>query len=418
MLALRGRFIPRRILRAGPSSVPTRLRATHDDRTPTARRRRRPGLLGTEHRPQLRGAARRRTGVVLRRLARTAGRASRRCSRASASPPTSPTCSPTTASTRSPWRRRCPRTPRWPSRCSRPGKHCFVEKPMAQSVADAEAVVAAAEAAGRTLMVGHLLEYHPGVVKLKELIDVGRARARALHLRQPAQPRQAARRRERAVVARRARRVGAPAARRRGALRGRGARRELHARGRRGRRVLLPALPVRPRRATCTCRGWTRTRSGASPSSASADGDVRRHGARGQDRRLRQGLRRARRLVRRVHHPLGRHLEPAAVERRAAADRVRALRALRCATARRRSPTAPRGLRVVRVLEALQQSLDATRREGARPHGRADRGADCGAAAPRRPPASCSATACGSARAWCSAPTSSSTTARSSATAA
>jgi predicted dehydrogenase len=53
------------------------------------------------------------------------------------------------------------------------GKHCFVEKPMAQSVADAEAIVAAAEAAGRTLMVGHLLEYHSGVVKLKELIDGG-----------------------------------------------------------------------------------------------------------------------------------------------------------------------------------------------------------------------------------------------------
>jgi predicted dehydrogenase len=52
-------------------------------------------------------------------------------------------------------------------------KHCFVEKPMAQSTADAEAVVAAADAAGRGLMVGHLLEYHPGVVKLKELIDGG-----------------------------------------------------------------------------------------------------------------------------------------------------------------------------------------------------------------------------------------------------
>ena len=44
---------------------------------------------------------------------------------------------------------------------------------MAQSSADAEAVVAAARAAGRTLMVGHLLEYHPGVMKLKELIDGG-----------------------------------------------------------------------------------------------------------------------------------------------------------------------------------------------------------------------------------------------------
>jgi predicted dehydrogenase len=53
------------------------------------------------------------------------------------------------------------------------GKHCFVEKPMAQSAAGAQAVVAAAEAAGRTLMVGHLLEYHPGVIKLKELIDGG-----------------------------------------------------------------------------------------------------------------------------------------------------------------------------------------------------------------------------------------------------
>jgi predicted dehydrogenase len=53
------------------------------------------------------------------------------------------------------------------------GKHCFVEKPMAQSVADAEAVVAAARSADRVLMVGHLLEYHPGVVKLKELIDSG-----------------------------------------------------------------------------------------------------------------------------------------------------------------------------------------------------------------------------------------------------
>jgi predicted dehydrogenase len=53
------------------------------------------------------------------------------------------------------------------------GKHCFVEKPLAQSVAEAERVVAAAEEAGRTLMVGHLLEYHPGVEKLKEIADAG-----------------------------------------------------------------------------------------------------------------------------------------------------------------------------------------------------------------------------------------------------
>jgi predicted dehydrogenase len=53
------------------------------------------------------------------------------------------------------------------------GKHCFVEKPLAQSVADAERAVEAGRAAGRILMVGHLLEYHPGVLKLKELADGG-----------------------------------------------------------------------------------------------------------------------------------------------------------------------------------------------------------------------------------------------------
>jgi predicted dehydrogenase len=53
------------------------------------------------------------------------------------------------------------------------GKHCFVEKPLAQSAADAERVVAAAQRTDRRLMVGHLLEYHPGVRKLKELTDSG-----------------------------------------------------------------------------------------------------------------------------------------------------------------------------------------------------------------------------------------------------
>src|SRR3954449_6178545 len=53
------------------------------------------------------------------------------------------------------------------------GKHCFVEKPLAQSVAEADQVLAAAREAGRVLMVGHLLEYHPGVEKLKEIADSG-----------------------------------------------------------------------------------------------------------------------------------------------------------------------------------------------------------------------------------------------------
>jgi len=53
------------------------------------------------------------------------------------------------------------------------GKHCFVEKPLAQSLAEAERAVHAAQQSGQTLMVGHLLEYHPGVRKLKELTDSG-----------------------------------------------------------------------------------------------------------------------------------------------------------------------------------------------------------------------------------------------------
>ncbi|HEY5285506.1 MAG TPA: Gfo/Idh/MocA family oxidoreductase [Solirubrobacteraceae bacterium] len=51
------------------------------------------------------------------------------------------------------------------------GKHCFVEKPLATTVADAQHAVDAAERSGRILMVGHLLEYHPAVTALKELLD-------------------------------------------------------------------------------------------------------------------------------------------------------------------------------------------------------------------------------------------------------
>jgi predicted dehydrogenase len=53
------------------------------------------------------------------------------------------------------------------------GKHCFVEKPLATTSADAQRALATAASAGTTLMVGHLLEYHPGVRRLKELLDAG-----------------------------------------------------------------------------------------------------------------------------------------------------------------------------------------------------------------------------------------------------
>jgi predicted dehydrogenase len=53
------------------------------------------------------------------------------------------------------------------------GKHCFVEKPLGQSVQEAQSAVEAARSAGRVLMVDHLLEFHPGVTKLKEIADSG-----------------------------------------------------------------------------------------------------------------------------------------------------------------------------------------------------------------------------------------------------
>jgi predicted dehydrogenase len=53
------------------------------------------------------------------------------------------------------------------------GKHCFVEKPLARTEEEAEGVLSAARAAGRTLMVGHLLEYHPGIQRLAEIVQSG-----------------------------------------------------------------------------------------------------------------------------------------------------------------------------------------------------------------------------------------------------
>jgi predicted dehydrogenase len=51
------------------------------------------------------------------------------------------------------------------------GKHVFVEKPLAYSVSDAEAIVRAAERSGKTLMVGHTFVYNPAVVVVKSILD-------------------------------------------------------------------------------------------------------------------------------------------------------------------------------------------------------------------------------------------------------
>ena len=53
------------------------------------------------------------------------------------------------------------------------GKHCFVEKPLTLTSADAEVLVKLAEARGLVLMVGHLMVYHTAVNYIKEIIESG-----------------------------------------------------------------------------------------------------------------------------------------------------------------------------------------------------------------------------------------------------
>jgi predicted dehydrogenase len=53
------------------------------------------------------------------------------------------------------------------------GKHVFVEKPPAMRTEEMEELVALAEARSLVLMPGHLLLYHPGLRRVKELVDSG-----------------------------------------------------------------------------------------------------------------------------------------------------------------------------------------------------------------------------------------------------
>lgn len=53
------------------------------------------------------------------------------------------------------------------------GKHVLVEKPLALSTRDAAAVAAAADRSDRVVLVGHLMLFHPAVVRLRELLVSG-----------------------------------------------------------------------------------------------------------------------------------------------------------------------------------------------------------------------------------------------------
>jgi len=53
------------------------------------------------------------------------------------------------------------------------GKHVYVEKPLAMNRIEAEAMIASSKENGVQLMVGHLLQYHPIFMAVRELVESG-----------------------------------------------------------------------------------------------------------------------------------------------------------------------------------------------------------------------------------------------------
>ncbi len=53
------------------------------------------------------------------------------------------------------------------------GKDVFLEKPLALTIHEAEEIVKIVDSKSRILMIDHLLQYHPAIMKLKELVDKG-----------------------------------------------------------------------------------------------------------------------------------------------------------------------------------------------------------------------------------------------------
>jgi UDP-N-acetylglucosamine 3-dehydrogenase len=53
------------------------------------------------------------------------------------------------------------------------GKHIFCEKPIARTIEDAEAMVAACDRAGVRLMIGHVVRFFPEFVKIHDVLQAG-----------------------------------------------------------------------------------------------------------------------------------------------------------------------------------------------------------------------------------------------------
>src|SRR5688572_20689347 len=58
--------------------------------------------------------------------------------------------------------------------CLAAGRHCFVEKPLTVSVADARAVAALARSTGRVVQVGHIFRFHPVTATLRAALAADR----------------------------------------------------------------------------------------------------------------------------------------------------------------------------------------------------------------------------------------------------
>ena len=57
--------------------------------------------------------------------------------------------------------------------CLRAGKHCFIEKPLTRTVAEARRLVAVTEETGRVVQVGHIFRFHPVTAVLRQALAAG-----------------------------------------------------------------------------------------------------------------------------------------------------------------------------------------------------------------------------------------------------
>ena len=58
--------------------------------------------------------------------------------------------------------------------CLAAGRHCFVEKPLARTVAEGRQLEVAAAAAGRVVQVGHIFRFHPVTAALRAALGADR----------------------------------------------------------------------------------------------------------------------------------------------------------------------------------------------------------------------------------------------------